>query len=98
MISTLLLDMTAFGGSGKRNGNGNTYGRLAKDLDVASTQTVDVMGMACLVATGFEVVGWTAGAAMLGVMFATYRCFRSYFRHGGGLASAKVAVQAAAAD
>jgi hypothetical protein len=36
-------------------------------------------GLACLVATGFQVIGWTAGTAALVVMLGVYYCFRFYF-------------------
>ncbi len=38
-------------------------------------------GLACIVATGFEGIGWTAGVATLGVMLGVYRCFQYYFQN-----------------
>jgi hypothetical protein len=55
-------------------------------------------GLACLVATGFQVIGWTAGAATLGVMLGVYRCFRFYFRRGESRNPEQAVAQAAAAD
>ena len=49
-------------------------------------------GLACLVATGFQVIGWTAGAVTLGVMLGVYRCFRFYLGHGSALKPDKAAV------
>ena len=37
-------------------------------------------GLACLVATGFQVIGWTAGTVALAVMLGVYFCFRFYFQ------------------
>lgn len=57
-------------------------------------------GLACLIATGFQVIGWTAGTLTLGVMLGVYRCFRFYFEHTGDVlkTNGTVARAAAAAD
>jgi hypothetical protein len=36
-------------------------------------------GLACIVALGFQAIGWMAGVATLGVMLGVYRCFQFYF-------------------
>lgn len=38
-------------------------------------------GVACVVATGFEAVGWKAGLATMAVMLLVYRSFRFYFQN-----------------
>jgi hypothetical protein len=38
-------------------------------------------GLACIVATGFEVIGWFCGTATLAVMLGVYRCFQCYFEN-----------------
>lgn len=47
-------------------------------------------GLACLVATGFAVIGWIAVAGMLGVMLGVYRCFQFYFHRAGTTALTKL--------
>jgi hypothetical protein len=56
-------------------------------------------GLACIVATGFQVIGWTAGTVALAVMLGVYFCFRFYFE--GARSTLKLSSpvrQAAAAD
>jgi len=36
-------------------------------------------GLACIFATGLQVIGWMAGAVLLAVMLGVYRCFHFYF-------------------
>lgn len=55
-------------------------------------------GLACLVATGFQVIGWTAACAALVVMLGVYRCFQHYFRRAPQFDHAQAMHQAAAAD
>ena len=56
-------------------------------------------GLACIVAMGFQAIGWMAGLASLGVMLGVYRCFRFYFQNARILASVRItAHQAAEAD
>jgi hypothetical protein len=56
-------------------------------------------GLACIVAMGFPVIGWTAGVATLAVMLGVYRCFQHYFQHARTLAAMPPAIhQAAEAD
>jgi hypothetical protein len=43
-------------------------------------------GLACIVAMGFQAIGWTAGVATLGVMLGVYRCFQFYFQNVRALA------------
>ncbi|MBV9609780.1 MAG: hypothetical protein JO187_09500 [Acidobacteria bacterium] len=38
-------------------------------------------GLACIVATGFQVVGWMAGGATLAIMFGVHRCFKFNFQN-----------------
>ena len=52
-------------------------------------------GLACLIATGFQVIGWTAGTLSLGVMLGVYRCFRFYFERAGDVLKAPSAVPGA---
>src|SRR5581483_7933879 len=47
-------------------------------------------GLACIVAMGVQVIGWTAGVATLLVMLGVYRCFQFYFRHVRGFRSVSV--------
>jgi hypothetical protein len=47
-------------------------------------------GLACIVAMGFQAIGWMAGVATLGVMLGVYRCFQFYFQNVRDLASASV--------
>ncbi len=54
-------------------------------------------GVACLVATGFLVIGWTAGSITLATMLGVYRCFQYYLRDRG-TASIRAERAAAAAD
>jgi hypothetical protein len=51
-------------------------------------------GLACIIATGIQVIGWVAGTAMLMVMVGVYRCFRFYFQNA--LASVGQSVRRAA--
>jgi hypothetical protein len=44
-------------------------------------------GLDCIVAMGFQAIGWTAGVATLGVMLGVYRCFQFYFQNVRALAS-----------
>jgi hypothetical protein len=53
-------------------------------------------GLACIVAMGFEVIGWAAGIATLGVMMMVYRCFQRYFQNVRVAASVRIPVQRAA--
>jgi hypothetical protein len=56
-------------------------------------------GVACIITTGIQVVGWVAGATTLAVMSGVYRCFRFYFQNARALASVSQSVhQAAGAD
>jgi hypothetical protein len=38
-------------------------------------------GLACIVAIGFEAIGWTAGIVTLVIMLGVYRCFQHYFQN-----------------
>jgi len=42
-------------------------------------------GLACIVATGFQAIGWMAGIATLGVTLGVYRCFQHYFQNARAL-------------
>jgi hypothetical protein len=56
-------------------------------------------GLACIVATGFQVIGWTAGTVALAVMLGVYFCFRFYFEGARNTLKLSSPVrQAAAAD
>jgi hypothetical protein len=37
-------------------------------------------GLACIIATGCQVIGWVAGGGTLAVMVGVYRCFDFYFK------------------
>lgn len=52
-------------------------------------------GLACIVATGFTVIGWTAVTAMMGIMLGVYRCFQFYFHRVGTAAMTRLMQQAA---
>ena len=53
-------------------------------------------GLACIVAMGVQVIGWTAGVATLLVMLGVYRCFLFYFSSVRSSHSARVAAGSAA--
>jgi hypothetical protein len=53
-------------------------------------------GLACIVAMGFQAIGWMAGIATLGVMLGVYRCFQFYFQNVRALASVGAPVHRAA--
>ena len=53
-------------------------------------------GLACIVAMGFQAIGWMAGIATLGVMLGVYRCFQFYFQNVRALANAGTPVRRAA--
>lgn len=56
-------------------------------------------GLACLVAMGFQVIGWRAGVVTLLVMLGVFRCFQFYFQNVRDAAHAAVPVhRASAAD
>jgi len=58
-------------------------------------------GLACIVAMGVHVIGWTAGVSTLVVMLGVYRCFQFYFSNVRSLRSVSIASptrQAASAD
>ncbi len=52
-------------------------------------------GLACIIATGFAVIGWVAGSATLLVMVGVYRCFRFYFHSARTVTKAAGAIQQA---
>jgi hypothetical protein len=54
-------------------------------------------GLACLIATGFRVIGWTAGTLALVVMLGVYLCFRFYFENARNVLKANSPVPRAAA-
>lgn len=54
-------------------------------------------GLACIAATGFQVIGWAAGLGSLGVMLAVFRCFEFYFRHMGSNRRTNVLARGASA-
>ncbi len=54
-------------------------------------------GVACLAATGVQVVGWTSGTVLLLIMLAVYYSFQRYFNYSARLAAADFE-HAAAAD
>jgi len=54
-------------------------------------------GLACIVAMGFQAIGWMAGIATLGVMLGVYRCFQFYYQNVRALASTEAPVHSAAA-
>jgi hypothetical protein len=54
-------------------------------------------GLACIVAMGFQAIGWMAGIATLGVMLGVYRCFQFYYQNMRALASTGARAQSAAA-
>jgi hypothetical protein len=53
-------------------------------------------GLACIVAMGFQGIGWTAGVATLGIMLGVYRCFQYYFHQARSLAAMPRAIHRAA--
>lgn len=53
-------------------------------------------GLACIVAMGFQAIGWLAGVATLGVMLGVYRCFQFYFQNVRALASVRAPIHRAA--
>jgi hypothetical protein len=53
-------------------------------------------GLACIVAMGFQAIGWMAGIATLGVMLGVYRCFQFYYQNMRALASTGAPVHRAA--
>lgn len=55
-------------------------------------------GLACIVATGVQVIGWTAGTVTLGVMLGVYRCFQFYLGGPGWVSALRPRRGAAAAD
>jgi hypothetical protein len=54
-------------------------------------------GLACIVATGVNVIGWTAGTVALAVMLGVYFCFRFYFEGARNTLKLDSPVRAAAA-
>jgi len=54
-------------------------------------------GLACIVAMGFQAIGWIAGIVTLGVMLAVYRCFQFYYQNVRALASTGERARSAAA-
>ena len=54
-------------------------------------------GLACIVAMGFQAIGWIAGIVTLGVMLAVYRCFQFYYQNMRALASTGARAHSAAA-
>ena len=54
-------------------------------------------GLACIVAMGFQAIGWIAGIVTLGVMLAVYRCFQFYYQNVRALASTGEQARSAAA-
>jgi len=54
-------------------------------------------GLACIVSTGFQVIGWTAGTVTLGVMLGVYRCFQYYFQNARNMVSVSGPIHCAAA-
>lgn len=53
-------------------------------------------GVACIIATGVQAVGWVTGAATLMVMLGVYRCFHFYFQYMPAVAIPAEPVQRAA--
>ena len=53
-------------------------------------------GLACIVSTGFQAIGWMAGVGTLGVMLGVYRCFQFYFQNVRALANGGAPVRRAA--
>ena len=54
-------------------------------------------GVACIVDTGFTVIGWEAGLGTMAVMLAVFRCFQFYFRNVRTVVKPGVAVRSASA-
>lgn len=54
-------------------------------------------GLACIVAMGFQAIGWAAGLAALAVMVAVYRSFKFYFQNLPAVANSGVTAHASVA-